>query len=458
MGLTDFLSDFAHGAGDALNAVSGGQIRRAVFGGEDPFAPDNAAAELKGIGQGLYEGGKLSVQMSQVPRKVLQEAVLHPTDIAEHLGSAVRTGQEAFNSRRQIADVGIEVGKAVVKDQLDPKNIAINAAILLASGGTSAAFTAGRAGLEGVEAYRAGATAAEAYQTARTAMTTAKVTRTVGAGARAAKTAEELSAATESGGLISGTTRAGQGEVGMWERLGNKRASLMGDLREGVGMNRLSYTQRGRQALGNQFAERFGTDSFVTETAARMITGAPGAPTTGGLAAESMYRGRTAVTTFKDIKKAQAYAPLMHAIDDPAGALTKFGVKQAQAHKTEIAEFGVRHADDVAHFVGKAFKGDEEKEGPQPAPVAPPPTTEQAIGLTQFSLANTRSTRASRRQPGGRTQLGTITGNETPAQIGPSDWYGPQGGYDAGRGFQQRTAQPSGALPPLEQPREMVGI
>jgi hypothetical protein len=115
----------------------------------------------------------------------------------------------------------------------------------------------------------------------------------------------------------------------------------------------------------------------------------------------------------------------------------------------------------IQSMVGGGGGGEEEAAEPQrPAFEQPAPTQAQGIGLMQFRADQTHATRTSRRRPGG-TQLGVVKSSTMPTQIGPSNWYGPQGGYDAGRGFQQRPVTPSGPLAPLEQPtaqREVVGI
>lgn len=109
-------------------------------------------------------------------------------------------------------------------------------------------------------------------------------------------------------------------------------------------------------------------------------------------------------------------------------------------------------------------KGDDAGAAKKDEPYTPYQQTDnsvRSIGLQQFHLSNTRSTRVSRRQPGGTPQLGTVQSDTMPKQIGPSNWYGPQGGYDAGRGFQQRSVTPSGPLAPLEQPdraNDVLGV
>jgi hypothetical protein len=97
--------------------------------------------------------------------------------------------------------------------------------------------------------------------------------------------------------------------------------------------------------------------------------------------------------------------------------------------------------------------GGEQKAATPYQPYQMPET--QAIGLTQFHLDQTHATRVSRRQPNSTATITTSTDDSTmPSHIGPSDWYGPQGGYNAGRGFQQPEQQkPKMALPPLEQPQ-----
>jgi hypothetical protein len=139
-------------------------------------------------------------------------------------------------------------------------------------------------------------------------------------------------------------------------------------------------------------------------------------------------------------------------------------------HPEAVAAVGGAAAGIQAYGAYKGLKsllggGGEEGAAEEARPATGPPLPEATaqVGLMQFRADQTHATRTSRRRAGAPTQLGTVTRDSTmPSAIGPSNWYGPQGGYDAGRGFQQRPTTPSGALPPLEQPttrpRETAGI
>jgi hypothetical protein len=137
---------------------------------------------------------------------------------------------------------------------------------------------------------------------------------------------------------------------------------------------------------------------------------------------------------------------LMHktAIDSAA---TK-GLAQAEEH-------GVTgHLGSLASHLFQHHSDDKTAEPEKPFEAPAMPDTTQATGLMQYRFDRSHATRTTRRQPGEMGQVGTVTTNtQMPTQIGPSDWYGPQSGYNAGRGFQQPSA-----LPGLEQPNNLTSF
>jgi hypothetical protein len=78
---------------------------------------------------------------------------------------------------------------------------------------------------------------------------------------------------------------------------------------------------------------------------------------------------------------------------------------------------------------------EEKKQGPYNVAASPHLDSIQEIGLTQFHAD--RSQAVNGRRPAAARRLGTVQRSTMPRKVGPSNWYGPQGGYNAGRGFQQ---------------------
>jgi len=299
------------------------------------------------------------------------------------------------------------------------------------------------------------------------------------AAAKAPAGLEDALTATARRGLAS-STRTGRAIEAIDTGDVNLRETLTGNPQGRLGRARTAYVESKMPG---------GQSSFGKQLLKDKLAGSPTMPTEGaGLAArQSVFRatqiGRRLAAPSK-IRTAEQVGRFLY---DPKGTLTG---QQGQDWARSAAEWAItEHPEAVAAVGGaiavskaaglantiksvrSAFGGGEEAaaeavpktkpEPQQPAFEQPTSTTAQGIGLMQFRADQTHATRTSRR---GRTpQLGTVVKDSTmPSAIGPSNWYGPQGGYDAGRGFQQRTGASTGALPPLEQPtvkpREMVGI
>src|SRR6185436_9232320 len=118
----------------------------------------------------------------------------HWDDIAEGVGKGVEFVAEHPG---QAWDTAFEVGRAVVKDQMDPVNLAINAGLIaatVATGGAAAPAFIAKLGL-GAKSLEAGLTAAKVGETIAEG---AKVADTVIEGANAVKTGAQAVEATTS--------------------------------------------------------------------------------------------------------------------------------------------------------------------------------------------------------------------------------------------------------------------
>ena len=170
-------------------------------------------------------------------------------------------------------------------------------------------------------------------------------------------------------------------------------------------------------------------------------------------AQRTMWRGRQVAK--KTVGYAQTAGSVQEAYDiayDPVGYATGKAEAGWAEHGDEITaqaeESGILdkvRGRNKGQETSKADVEDESSYDPFQQTVATP-----VPGLMDFRLDGTRSTRTSKRRAGGPTRLGTVTKESTmPSQVGPSNWYGPQHGYQSGRGFAAKTS----ALPPLAQPR-----
>ena len=126
----------------------------------------------------------------------------HYDDIARGAGKAA---EFVVEHPGQTAHIAGEVGKAIVKDQLKPQNLAINAALIGATvltGGAAAPALAAKLGL-GAKSIEAGVAAGEGIEAGATALKAG--TTAVEAGSTALKAGET---AAEVGNAASKTTKA----------------------------------------------------------------------------------------------------------------------------------------------------------------------------------------------------------------------------------------------------------
>jgi hypothetical protein len=250
------------------------------------------------------------------------------------------------------------------------------------------------------------------------------------------------------------------------------------NLRETIGRSPIGRVTQARIDLGERVMPG-AQESIPRALAKDWIQGSPTLPTEGaGLAfRQSKWRaqqiGRRAMLPSR-VNTARQVEKVGRIINDPqgflqspeAGGLIDKGINWAVTeHPEAVAAVGGALAATQAYGALKTLKGltggDEEAAPEHTTPYEVPDSTVQGIGLMQFRSQTTRSTRTSRRRPSAPAQLGTVSSDTTmPTQIGPSNWYGPQGGYTGGRGFVQPSAAPRewAAVSSPSRQREMVGI
>ena len=411
------LTDFAKGIGEAVGGV---------------------ASDVKDIGEDIVGAGVNVAKAGAWAATHVDEAA---AGVANYGADAVK-GVGWLATNPQYWD---EAAKTMIKDQFtDPVNIATNVALLaatVATGGAAAPAWMAKLGM-GAKGITEAATATKAVtgvaQTAKAASEVASVGR-VGRFANAAREVgtgiKEAQGLQKVGAVLDAPTalvRAG-------------RTNL-------AGINELGYIQRGRTALADKLIPSVGdatqSANWAQRAAYRSVAGGP------GLAAEGAQTvGSNVMTRVNQLKRpAQmrenigTFADVTQAIAHPERAAQELGQAAWNQYGDDVMAYGAKK---IPGLIGKALTGGgEDKAAPEPYEPYQPDTT-QAIGLQQFRLDQTRSTRTSRRQPGTSSQLGTVTHDTTmPSQVGPNDWYGPQGAYTAGRGFKQ-------PLPPLQQPQAL---
>ena len=437
MGLGDFFS----GVGEAI----GGGVADVVGAGVD------IAEDAVGAAKNVAKAGAWGVTH-------IDDAV---EGVAEYGGEMVKGAAWLAQNPGYWDDAA----KAMVIDQFtDPVNIATNIGMLgltIATGGAAAPAWAAKIGL-GTKGLL---TAARAGKTADTISDVAKATRTISNVAEAGQKASRMQRFSEGATRFAGRLDELQNKP--TEMIQGARKAFTGKLEDVTGgmfkQRELSYIQSGRKKLATR---AFGEVEDL-KTAEGVVGGAKrlGYRATAGGAQKSELIGagtfgelnwranRTAaqVTGVRDLREnMQVTADITQAIAHPEQA----GKELAQAAWHEYGDEATRlAAKKLPGAAKKGLKGDKDKAEDDiysPYEMAEP----EQIKLMEFRLDGTRNTRTSRRQPGAVTALGTTTTNTTmPSHVGPSDWYGPQGGYSAGRGFKQQQA-----LPPLTQPGSPLAV
>jgi plasmid stability protein len=454
MGFGDFLSGVGEAVGNVGEAVGGDWVVDQAL-----KAPD-ATRHVLNAGEAVTKG--------------VSHLVTNPTQIARGAGAAINFVQE---NPGQAWDVGFEISRAIVKDQLDPVNLAINAGLIaatVATGGAMApalvaklamgartgvtALRAGEGAIAGVRAARTGFQAARAastaVKTARAADTAIDAAQTIDRATDIVKDVEHVRDAEKimgrgdaflGGTDVYGTATKGSKALNPISR--HAERIMQERVRDPLATKILAGGRAGDEAsAGRQIlaAAVQGNTGFRPVQLARQSERAIGAQRT-------MWRGRQVAK--KTVGYAQTAGSVQTGYDiayDPvgyAGGKAEAGWAEhgdeitAQAEQSGLLD-KVRNRNK-----DQTSKADVEERDYDPfeQTVATP-----VSGLMDFRLDGTRSTRTSKRRAGGPTRLGTVTKESTmPSQVGPSDWYGPQHGYKSGRGF---ASKPS-TMPPLAQPR-----
>jgi hypothetical protein len=448
MGFGDFVKGIGEGVGNVAGDIAGGVA--------------DVATDVVGAGENIVKGVGYGLKHIDELREGVQN----------YGGEAIK-GVGFIATHPEYWD---DAAKDMIVSQFtDPVNIATNIAMLgltVATGGAAAPAWMAKIGLGAKVVGETGATLATGAKIADTASDLARGARTIEKVAETAKAGEAAAALSRGERFAAASARFGEkveSVVNKPTELARGIHSKLADVVPGMRQGELGHLAAGRKSLAESFVSR--AEGGIDEAGAvrryigGKIEGGAGKSSfmKSGSLAEGHYRASRGISQVRgaiDLRgNIRAAGDITQAIAHPEAALQEMGQAAWHAYGDEAIQFGVQHAPGI---VKKAFGGGDEEpqeQTAQPAPTTYTPSTEQSIGLQQFRLDNTRSTRASRRTAGGRTQLGTITKDSTmPSSVGPSDWYGPQGGYESGRGFQQRTTTPSGPLPALQQPREMVGI
>jgi hypothetical protein len=189
----------------------------------------------------------------------------HWDDVAEGAGKAVEFVAE---NPGKTWDTAFEVGRAVVKDQLDPKNLAINAALIgatIATGGAAAPALAAKLGL----GAKSATTAVSGLKAADTALDVAKGVKT---GAKVLDTATDVAkvadTAVDTGRTLSRSQRFVQDlrntadtfkNAGGMEKLDRGLSAgteVRGAVRESLGLSRYGSVAQKRADWATSAAER----------------------------------------------------------------------------------------------------------------------------------------------------------------------------------------------------------
>jgi hypothetical protein len=462
MGLGDFVKGIGEGIGHAAGDVAGGIA--------------DTASNIGGAAVNVAKGTAF--------------VATHLDDAAEAVkdyGAGAVKGVGWLASHPAYWD---DAAKQMIVDQFtDPVNIATNVALLgltVATGGAAAPGLVAKLGLGakvGVETAEGIATAAKV---ADVAADTAKVGRTVERVASAAKAGEEAADIAKAADTAADVGRAGQTasrfqrfaegtqQFGQRvENIVNKPTELARGIHAraaefipGMKQGELGYVSSARLNAAERFVGNTDEAGIVRRYIGGKIEGGAGKSsfTKAGSLGEAHYRASRAMgqaRSLVDLRgNIKAFGDITQAVAHPEDAAQHLGEAAWHAYGDELTGMAIRHAPGL---ISKAFGGGDDEKPEKPdtyQPYQQADTTTQQTGLMQFRLDAAPRTRASRRQPGHAAALGTVDNSTMPSSIGPTNWYGPQGGYDAGRGFQQRSGASWGALPALEQPRpyDVLGV
>lgn len=211
----------------------------------------------------------------------------HWDDIAEGVGKA---GEFAMEHPGQVWDTGFEVGRAVLKDQLDPVNLAINAGLLaatVATGGAAAPAFIAKLGMgaKSIEAGIAGAkaveTGVEAVKAVETGVGAVKAVESGVRGAKAVETGVEAARA--------GSTALEAGEaVGKTAQTGSRLARVVD---KGLGLEPGKFGKGVSNVLNPIENSRFGAAAMRERAAGRILEAGGEAPGFARQATAALVQG-----------------------------------------------------------------------------------------------------------------------------------------------------------------------
>ncbi len=354
--------------------------------------------------------------------------------------------------------------KKLIKDQItNPVNLATNVGMLaatVATGGATAPAWMAKLGLGAAETAETTSGLIKVAQSADELSAASKAVaalKPIEGGAQTAEAAGRVGRYTQSLSNIGQDISQAKGLGKVGAVMDAPQAAIRATRSELLGMNEIGGVQRARNALAdfvNPSINAEGVSStWYEKYAYRKIAGGPGLADEGARTAGSSLQTRLGqfqegLASPRQLRnKIQVYANVTAAVADPKQAATHL----AHAAWNEYGDDAMRYAWDHKTQIMKALRGGDKPAVKAEHPFEPLEQPTQAIGLQQNRLDATHNTRTSQRRPNQAAQLGTVTTNTTmPTQIGPSNWYGPQGSYNSGRGFAQAP------LPALEQPTNNV--
>jgi hypothetical protein len=220
----------------------------------------------------------------------------HWDDIAEGVGKGVEFVAEHPG---KAWDTAFEVGRAVVKDQLDPVNLAINAGLIaatVATGGAAAPAFIAKMGLTAKSA-EAGLSAVKAIDTvgdvAKAASTATKAVEAGSTALKAADTAGDVARGVRTGAKaldVAGDVAKTADTVTDAARTGSKAMQLVD---KGLGLGEKGkWMTRAQKAINPlETSEKFGAAAYRERAAMRMLEAGGEAPSVARQAAAAFVQG-----------------------------------------------------------------------------------------------------------------------------------------------------------------------
>jgi hypothetical protein len=396
MGLGDFVHGISEGVGGLASDIVGAPVS---------IGKDIVGAAVNAQKAGLY--------------------VANPTHWDDIGKGVAKVADYAWDHPGQTWDTGFEVGRAMVKEELKPQNLIINAALLATGVGAPALLAKAGLGAKTAETAVTAVRGIEAAEDAVAATRTASRTqRAVQAVARGAEKVDSV--------------------LGAPQRLQSQAMEAIPGLRK---INQFG-AWRGAQAEG--LMARAAESSFpMAETLARPVARrvaggdlAASAVHGGNAWTDMVWRGQKVKSLSETRENLNNVAIGVQAVAHPEQAAARGAQMAWNEWGDEAIGYAARHGGQgvVKNLLGGGDdkKKRQEQSSSQYETAAPPDFTPTEWNRTSSS---TGFAQPSRRTPTSDVSTSITTDSTMPTQVGPSDWYGPQGGYSAGRGFTQPDQQ-----------------